>query len=127
MEMVLWLLAAALVLVVAIGYVWYVLGHLAKANEIVDKQALVDDAQGWWAKLNAKLFGWKTIILGWIAAGTQAVSFLLTQDFSPFKDLPWTMVFEQRVANWITFACAALIPITHALGLKAAAQIPPTE
>ncbi len=125
--MVVWLLMTVVVIVALIVYVMYVTKHLTIANATIDKAGIVADTSGWWAWLQAKLIGWKTIVLGWVAMATQAVAFLLTQDFSPYKDLPWTLVFEQRIANYVTFVCAALIPITHALGAKTYAAIAPTD
>ena len=113
--------------VVALSGYWALLrAHLRVTYEAMRKDVLLEGQTGL-ARLNTKLLGWKTIILAWIAGLVQAASLLLQSDLSPFKDLPWSMVFEEKVANWITFAIAAIIPLTHAMGMAKAATTPPAS
>lgn len=120
------MILAVLGVVAAVVYARTILTHMTVTAQAIDKPALLDGLTGltW---LNTKLLGWKTVILGWIAAATQAVAFFLSSDLSPWKDLPWTLVFEQRIANYITFACAMLVPLTHTMGLSRAARAAPPE
>lgn len=108
-------------------YVRYVSGHLAIATDAIGKVNIVASADGLWAKIQAKLIGWKTIILAWIAGTVQLVAQLGPDVVSGWKDLPWAQVFDAKIANWITIGCAILIPLTHSLGLKQAALAPPVD
>lgn len=120
------LVGMAIVYIALTAYWRVVRAHLYGAFDDLNKGVLLDGQRGL-AWLNTKLLGWKTILLAWIAALVQAGSALLTSDLSPFKDLPWSMVFEEKVANWVTFGIAALIPITHAMGMAKAAATPPAD
>ena len=123
------LLILAILVAVTAGffYVRYVSGHVTTATDAIGKANLVAAATTFWGKINAKLLGWKTIILAWIAGVVQLVAQLGPDVVSGWKDLPWAQVFDAKVANWITIVCAILIPLTHSLGMKQAALAPPVD
>ena len=113
-------------LLVGVGYATVVRRHLDVVATALDKPAMVDEAEGFWARLNARLLGWKTIILAAVAAVTQAVPAFLDAYLPTIKDAPWAQVVDGKVASWISFGCVLLIPLTHAIGLSKAAVTPPS-
>lgn len=118
---------AAVIAVLGYFYVGVVRQPLKVASEAMGKPALVANAQGFFASLDAKLTNWKTVILAWIAGLSQVFSFLTTDVIQGWQQLPWANVFDAKVANWITIACALLIPVVHAQGIKKAALAPPID
>ena len=127
MGMIVWLLATVVVTVCGVVYVLFVTHRIGTANALLGKDAIVADTSGWKAWIGAKLIGWKTIVLAWLAGLVQAISAFLASDLSPWQNMPWEKVLDEKVANWITFAIAMLIPLTHAAGMKVAAQQTPVD
>jgi hypothetical protein len=121
-----WLIAAGSTALVAY---FLVIKHYMKLTAQVLGKDLLLCAAPWWHWTQVKLFGWKTIILAWVAVGAQALS-LMAPYLPMIGGLPWSGVFSPRTADMITIVCTLLIPLTHAHGLYRAAQaspIPPEE
>ena len=122
-----------IIAVAAVGYALFIRSKMAAAAASVGKADVVAASTGF-AKFWAILDGWKSSVLAWIAAAAQAIAFIphllsyVNEDLlKQWQSLPWTTVFDAKIANMITFACALIIPVTHAAGLaKAAATVPVT-
>ena len=125
------ILAVAVLAVAGYFYVAAISGKLAIANAAINQPALVANAQGIVQLIGAKLSGWKTVILAWIAGFVQllqALPSMLSDDMlHQWQQLPWASVIDAKVANWITIGCALLIPVIHAQGVAHAATTPPTD
>lgn len=119
----------AVIIVALIGFIYCSLiqQKIHLANTLIDKPALVANAQGIFAWIDAKLHGWKTVILAAIAGLAQVLGSLPADVTAGWKELPWASVVDAKLANWITIACALLIPLTHAYGLAKAAVTPPVD
>jgi|WetSurMetagenome_2_1015567.scaffolds.fasta_scaffold01778_2 hypothetical protein len=117
----------------AVGYALFIRSKMAAAAASTGKSDVVAASTGF-AKFWAILEGWKSSVLAWIAAAAQAIAFVphllgyVNEDLlKQWQALPWITVFDAKVANFVTFACAMLIPITHAAGLAKAAATPPVN
>ena len=118
----------AVVLLAIVGYyVAGVVSNIRTANVAVGQDNVIANAKGVLANIDARLSGWKTVILAWVAGLAQVYNLVSESAVQAWGALPWAQVVDAKVANWITFLCAAAIPIVHAHGLKNAAQATPTE
>ncbi len=135
--MILHLVLLLVVVVAAITlYVWFINLKMTQTAIVTGKADVVTASTGF-AKFWAILEGWKTHICAAIIGIAQGLAFLphilayLDEDLlKQWQALPWATVVDAKVANLITFACALIIPVTHAAGLaKAAATVPaaPTQ
>ena len=132
--MILHLVLLLVVVVAAITlYVWFINLKMTQTAIVTGKADVVTASTGF-AKFWAILEGWKTIVVSAIAGVAQFLAALphllayLDEDLlKQWQALPWATVVDAKVANLITFACALIIPVTHAAGLaKAAATVPVT-
>jgi hypothetical protein len=123
----------AIVIAAITLYVWFINLKMMQTAIVTGKADVVAAKTGF-AKFWAILQGWKTHILAAIVGGVQLVASIphilayLDEDLlKQWQALPWATVVDAKVANLITFACALIIPVTHAAGLaKAAATAPAT-
>lgn len=118
-----------IVAAIALGVVVYgkvVFGAMAAHAEAIGKDAQLEATSGiqW---IWTKIMGWKTIILGWLASLAGAFTLIPADTINAIGNAPWATVVEQKWAGIITIACTLLIPLTHALGMKKAAETPPAS
>ena len=106
-------------------YQMFIQPKMAETSQVLGKAQTVAKADGVFAKFTALLSGWKTIILAVVAGLPQFVQLLSPEMLQSLQGLPWGEIFDPKVANAISFACAALIPITHVIGLNQAAKTTP--
>ena len=122
------IIVLALVVVGATGlYAKYVTDKVTLANSTIDKPAIVDNAEGWFQKIDAKLIGWKTIILTWFASVFGVVAAIPSETINTWTGLPWANFVDQKVAAGIAIGLTLLSSVTHANGLQIAASAQPTD
>lgn len=108
-------------------YAWYVSRTVIQANAIMDKPSIVSNAETLWQKIDAKLLGWKTIVLTWLAGVFGIFSQIPADTINTWTALPWANVVDQKIAAFIAIGLTFFASFTHAIGLKQAAQSNPAE
>ena len=108
------------------AYTIYIKSRMSTVAAVTGKAAVVQATTNPLSKAWVWLSGWKTIIMGWIAAICGVFSAIPSDMISGWTSLPWASVFDQRLAAIITIVMGMLIPIVHSSGLAKAAVTPPT-
>lgn len=111
----------------AFVYVKTVGKNMTTYAQAVGKTDVVRGATSLWGKISAAVDGWKTHILALVAGLAQAWHHITADVIQGWGSLPWSTVVDAKIANWITFVCLALVPITHSMGIAKAAQTPPAD
>lgn len=75
-----------------------------------------------WQRVKLAIAGFKTVLVGYAAAGTIAAPAVLDQ-LHQFTG--WAVFFEQDTANKVAAALALVTAITHAWGVESAAKAEP--
>ncbi len=131
MSLILWAAAIAFVAVQVAVYFKVIKSKMAETAIVLGKADIVAASSGF-GKVWARLLGWKTNILAWIAVAVNGlaalphlVGYIDAGLLQEWQSLPWATIFDAKVAAYISFGIAAIIPLTHSFGLNQAAKTPP--
>jgi hypothetical protein len=125
--------AVALILVGVVEYFRFIKNKMKETAAVTGKADIIAASSGI-GKVQAAFIGWKTNILAWVAAFVNCLAALphvlayLDEDMlKAWQQIPWVSVFDAKLASYINIGIAILIPITHSIGINAAAKVEPRQ